>query len=172
MIPHRFERNHNHVPRPTSSPEPSTAVLSAPTPDENSGDEAPRGADSETCPYIDPAHYHPPPDPSIPVHLRHIDQKRLMLELINEERTRAGLNPVTMGDNAAAQLHAEAALEGCFSSHWGLHGLKPYMRYSLAGGYQSSGETYKAATIASPMLTTTVPSPTSKTRCARRWWVG
>ena len=63
-----------------------------------------------------------------------------MLELINEERMKAGLNPVTMGDNAAAQLHAETALEGCFSSHWGLDGLKPYMRYSLAGGYQSSGE--------------------------------
>ena len=63
-----------------------------------------------------------------------------MLELINLERTRAGLQPVVMGDNAAAQLHAEAALEGCFSSHWGLDGLKPYMRYSIAGGHQSSGE--------------------------------
>ena len=63
-----------------------------------------------------------------------------MLVLINEERTGAGLQPVTLGDSPAAQLHAEAALEGCFSSHWGLDGLKPYMRYSLAGGYQSSGE--------------------------------
>ena len=69
-----------------------------------------------------------------------MDLKLLMLELINEERTRAGLQPVVMGDNAAAQFHAEAALEGCFSSHWGLDGKKPYMRYSLAGGYQSSGE--------------------------------
>ncbi len=63
-----------------------------------------------------------------------------MLELINAERTRAGLNPVALGDNAAAQLHAEAALEHCFSSHWGVDGLKPYMRYSLAGGHQSNGE--------------------------------
>ena len=68
-----------------------------------------------------------------------------MLELINEERTKAGLHPVTMGDNAAAQLHAETALEGCFSSHWGLDGLKPYMRYSLAGGYQSSGENVRGS---------------------------
>ncbi len=63
-----------------------------------------------------------------------------MLELINTERMQAGLNPVVLGDNVAAQLHAEASLEGCFSSHWGLDGLKPYMRYSLAGGYQSNAE--------------------------------
>ena len=63
-----------------------------------------------------------------------------MLELINYERVNAGLNPIVLGDNAAAQLHAEAALENCFSSHWGIDGLKPYMRYSLAGGYQSNGE--------------------------------
>ncbi len=47
---------------------------------------------------------------------------------------------MSLGDNSAAQLHAEASLEGCYSSHWGSNGLKPYMRYSLAGGYQSNGE--------------------------------
>ena len=45
-----------------------------------------------------------------------------------------------LGDNLAAQLHAEASLENCFSSHWGIDGLKAYMRYSLAGGYQTNGE--------------------------------
>ena len=63
-----------------------------------------------------------------------------MLELINDERVSVGLNPVVLGDNVAAQLHAEAALENCFSSHWGIDGLKPYMRYSLAGGYQPNAE--------------------------------
>ena len=63
-----------------------------------------------------------------------------MLELINAERAKAGVGTVSLGDNIAAQLHAEAALENCFSSHWGIDGLKPYMRYSLAGGYQSNGE--------------------------------
>ena len=63
-----------------------------------------------------------------------------MLELINDERVSAGLDPVVLGDNAAAQLHAEASLENCFSSHWGVDGLKPYMRYSLAGGFQSNAE--------------------------------
>ena len=63
----------------------------------------------------------------------YIDQKRLMLKLINEERIRVGLRPVIMAENAAAQLHAEAASKGCFSSYWGLDGLKPYMTYSLSG---------------------------------------
>ena len=63
-----------------------------------------------------------------------------MLPLINDERARVGAGPVVLGDNIAAQLHAESALSNCFSGHWGLDGLKPYMRYSLAGGYQSNGE--------------------------------
>ncbi len=63
-----------------------------------------------------------------------------MLELINKERADAGVGAVALGDNVAAQLHTESALSNCFASHWGLDGLKPYMRYSLAGGYQSNGE--------------------------------
>ena len=81
----------------------------------------------------------PTPTPFAP-ELRHLDGKRYMLELINTARADAGLNPVALGDNIAAQLHAEIALANCFSSHWGIDGLKPYMRYTLAGGYQSNGE--------------------------------
>ena len=33
-----------------------------------------------------------------------------MLELINAERVKAGVPPVVLGDNVAAQLHAEDAL--------------------------------------------------------------
>ena len=73
-------------------------------------------------------------------HLRHIEAKRYMLELINAERKKAGVGIVALSENIAAQLHADAALADCFSSHWGVDGLKPYMRYSLAGGYQSNGE--------------------------------
>ena len=47
---------------------------------------------------------------------------------------------MTMGNNVAAQLHAEISLASCTGGHWGVDGLKPYMRYSLAGGYQSNGE--------------------------------
>ena len=63
-----------------------------------------------------------------------------MLDLANQRRRDAGLQPVELGDNPAAQIHAERALEGCYSSHWDSDGLKPYMRYSLAGGYQSNSE--------------------------------
>ena len=63
-----------------------------------------------------------------------------MLDLVNEARAEADLESVTLGDNPAAQAHAEAAIEGSFLSHWDLDGLKPSMRYSFAGGYQSNGE--------------------------------
>ena len=78
----------------------------------------------------------PDPDPS----MRHIGEKRYMLDLINQARVDAGAPPIVLGHNDAAQLHAEASLENCFSSHWGVDGLKPYMRYSLAGGYQYNAE--------------------------------
>ena len=64
----------------------------------------------------------------------------VMLELINKVRTEAGLPEVELGVNRAAQIHADNSLGNCISSHWGVDGLKPYMRYSLAGGYQSNSE--------------------------------
>ena len=82
------------------------------------------------------------PTPAPSPELRHLTEKRYMLELINAERKKAGVGTVTLGNNIAGQMHAEAALENCFSSHWGIDGLKPYMRYSLAGGYQSNGENW------------------------------
>ena len=81
----------------------------------------------------------PAPGPE-PAEQRNLEEKRYMLELINEDRRKAGVPEVTLGDNRAAQLHAEAMLAGCFSSHWSLDGLKPYMRYTLAGGRQSNAE--------------------------------
>ena len=73
---------------------------------------------------------------------RHLAEKQYMLELINIEREKAGVPLVELGSNVAAQLHAEASIENCISSHWGIDGLKPYMRYSLAGGYQPNGENW------------------------------
>ncbi len=73
-------------------------------------------------------------------HLLHLNEKKYVLELINNARRANGLTPVELGENIAAQLHVESALRNCVSSHWGLDGLKPGMRYSLAGGYQSNGE--------------------------------
>ena len=71
---------------------------------------------------------------------RHLAEKQHMLDLINTEREKAGVPLIELGTNIAAQLHADSALDGCFLSHWGMDGLKPYMRYSLAGGYQANGE--------------------------------
>ena len=81
------------------------------------------------------------PEPPSPIpRMRHLQEKQHMLDLINEEREQAGLQTVGLGLNDAAQLHAEASLANCSSSHWGVDGLKPYMRYSLAGGYQANSE--------------------------------
>ena len=62
------------------------------------------------------------------------------LQLINDARTAAGLNEVTLDDNPAAQSHSEDMRASCFYGHWGSDGLKPYMRYTLAGGYQFNSE--------------------------------
>ena len=75
-----------------------------------------------------------------PPRLRNVAEKRHMLDLINEARSRAGVPPVVMGTNNVAQIQADNLLRDCVLSHWGTDGLKPYMRYSLAGGYQTNGE--------------------------------
>lgn len=82
----------------------------------------------------------PVPAREVEVAERNLDEKERMLNIINKERRRVGVPEVELGHNTAAQFHAEAALKHCFSSHWGVNGLKPYMRYSVAGGYQSNAE--------------------------------
>ena len=61
-----------------------------------------------------------------------------MLGLINAERATAGVDDVALGDNVAAQPDFDAYLANCSSSQGRWDGLKPYMRYGLAGGYQSN----------------------------------
>ena len=68
------------------------------------------------------------------------DMRVYMLGLINEARLSAGLEEVELGINDAAQLHAEDKLKNNYSSHWGLDGLTPYMRYTLAGGTNYEAE--------------------------------
>lgn len=77
-----------------------------------------------------------------PPRLRNVAEKRHMLELINDARNRSGVPPVVMGTNNVAQIQADQLLDDCVSSHWGTDGLKPYMRYSLAGGFQVNGENF------------------------------
>lgn len=76
-------------------------------------------------------------------------QRRYLLGLVNDDRESLGLSPVVLGSNPAAQEHAEEMLEHSYLSHWGLDGLAPYMRYTIAGGVNYEGE--NVAGIAAPV---------------------
>ena len=75
-----------------------------------------------------------------PMYAGTIDYTDYMLYLINIEREKVGVDPVTLGTNSAAQAHADNLVNFCTLGHWGVDGTKPYMRYSLAGGYQFNQE--------------------------------
>ena len=68
------------------------------------------------------------------------DLYQAMLGLINEARADQGLPLVVLGDNPAAQAHAEDMLENCYIDHWNLEGINGGARYSFAGGYQANRE--------------------------------
>ena len=57
-----------------------------------------------------------------------------MLGLINKDRANYGLAPVSLSNMTSAQQHAESMLLNNYFSHWDIHGMKPYMRYTLLGG--------------------------------------
>ena len=124
------------VPVPPA-PTPSSRGTRKPTPTASPSSGSDRATEAVPQPTYSPTST---PSASTRPDQRHIEYKIYMLELINAERERAGVPPVTLGDNIAAQLHAESSLANCFSGHWGLDGLKPYMRYSLSGGYQTNAE--------------------------------
>ena len=56
------------------------------------------------------------------------------LEEINVERSIRGVQNVTLSSITCGQAHADQLLEYGYFSHWSIDGLKPYMRYTLAGG--------------------------------------
>jgi len=70
-----------------------------------------------------------------------------LLQLINEERDVAKLGRLEIEELATkvATRHAEDMASGEFASHWGRDGLKPYQRYSFAGGYHATQENVSAA---------------------------
>ncbi|HKE58064.1 MAG TPA: CAP domain-containing protein, partial [Pyrinomonadaceae bacterium] len=70
-----------------------------------------------------------------------------LLQLVNEERE-AAKQPALALDEFAAKVAAAHALDmatGEFVSHWGRDGLKPYQRYSFAGGVHATQENVSAA---------------------------
>ena len=76
-----------------------------------------------------------PNAPPLPVGPEYYDRA---LELVNYFRMQGNAPFVEMGRVPAAQRHADDCLAMGMSSQWNLDGLKPYMRYSLAGGYQAT----------------------------------
>jgi hypothetical protein len=68
--------------------------------------------------------------------------QRHLLSMVNEERAEAGLSQLKLDELACkvAQKHATEMAENDFLSHWDLAGLKPYHRYSFAGGTDATGE--------------------------------
>ncbi len=81
-----------------------------------------------------------PSPTAIPVEHSLSELRIYMLDLVNEIRAEHDLEPLTLGDNDAAQQHAEASLAGNYNSHWDMNGMTPRMRYTLAGGFQNNQE--------------------------------
>lgn len=114
--------------------------VTIPTPDCSAAPSA-----SQPTPTVSPAPSPTPtttaePTPQAPSQQELADARQHMVNLINELRAEAGAPPVTLSENTAAQSHAEDMRDTCFISHWGSDGLKPYMRYSKAGGYHANSE--------------------------------
>jgi len=70
-----------------------------------------------------------------------------LLNLVNAERSKAGLSQLQLDDlaNQVATGHAEDMAKGHFLSHWGSDGRKPYHRFGLAGGTDAVQENASAA---------------------------
>ena len=69
-----------------------------------------------------------------------LDLFQYELSLINADRQTAGLPPVTLSYNAAAEKHAQNMFANYYGSHWDTDGTKPYMRYTFEGGLNDESE--------------------------------
>ena len=86
------------------------------------------------------------PSPTPPRETATGPRSEYLMGLINKSRREHGLSPVTLGDNESAQKHAESMLQHSFAGHWGLDGLTPIMRYTLAGGVNYARENTSGVT--------------------------
>lgn len=73
--------------------------------------------------------------------------RKNLLEMINEERDVEKVSLVEFDDLATevANKHALDLVTNDFIGHWGSDGLKPYHRYSVAGGTHATEENVSAA---------------------------
>jgi len=70
-----------------------------------------------------------------------------LLEMVNEERAVEKVPPVAI-DELATQVATKHAMDMAaaeYASHWGRDGLKPYHRYSFAGGTDATEENVSSA---------------------------
>lgn len=80
--------------------------------------------------------------PLIPASTQLQTLREKLVELINQNRKEAGLNPVEL-DPLASQVgdrHCQEMIQEGYFSHWNRQGLKPYMRYAQAGGVDALKE--------------------------------
>ena len=70
----------------------------------------------------------------------------MLVGRVNEWRERRGAPPLELGESPVAARHAYLSLAECTSSHWDVHGLKPYQRYALTGGIQYVEENWGGTT--------------------------
>ena len=70
-----------------------------------------------------------------------------LLQLVNEERAVEKVSALALDEFATrvATKHAIDMATGKFANHWGRDGLKPYQRYSFAGGIDATQENISAA---------------------------
>jgi hypothetical protein len=106
-----------------------------------------------------------------------------MLGLINQDRQAAGLNPVALNYNAAAQIHAQDMLDNNYlAAHWGTDGYKPYMRYTVAGGlnYEQENSAYYSSSntldikqelkkLESAMMAEVAPNDSHRVNILNKW---
>ena len=73
--------------------------------------------------------------------------RKNLLEMINEERDVEKVPLLELDDLATevATKHAVDLVTNEFIGHWGSDGLKPYHRYSIAGGTHATEENVSAA---------------------------
>ena len=82
----------------------------------------------------------PPFSKAAPADITQVE--RIVVDLINEARRKAGLPLVTWDETAAksARQHVSSEANNGYISHWGLDGEKPQRRYTLADGLDAVDE--------------------------------
>lgn len=68
--------------------------------------------------------------------------EREVVELINQDRQKSGLKPVSWDQTAAdaARQHVQEEADYGYISHWNMEGIKPQRRYTMGGGLDAVQE--------------------------------